>query len=105
MVSIALGVGELFATSTFARFLGMPDKKGILRLYGLREIGAGVALLASRPSERGKWLWTRVAGDAVDLATLAWAFARAPSARGNLAFAASSVLGVTALDIGCAVAS
>lgn len=103
--SIALGLGELFVTKRLARFLGTEDKTGLLRLYGTRELGAGLALLASPPRERRTWLWSRVAGDVVDLATLGWAFARNPRARRNLAFATTSVLGVTALDVGCAVRS
>lgn len=79
----------------------MEDKKGLLRVYGVREIAAGIGILMSRPSKRAAWLWTRVAGDAIDLATLGWAMTRDPEPRGNLAFATTSVLGVTALDIAC----
>jgi hypothetical protein len=40
----------------------------VFRLYGLREIGVGVAILAQPTSSA--WLWARVAGDVLDLATL-----------------------------------
>ncbi len=102
--SIALGLGELLATGPLARFLAMPDKKGLLRFYGVREPAAGIAILTTPPRHRAKWLWTRVAGDAIDLATLGWAIARAPRSRGRLAAATASVVGVTALDVACGAA-
>jgi uncharacterized membrane protein len=47
-------------------------------------------------------LWSRVAGDAVDIATLAAAGASPRTHRGGVAIAAAGVLGVAALDVYCA---
>jgi hypothetical protein len=98
--SIALGVAELAAPHSVARFIGVaPTEKTIttLRSYGAREVGAGVAILAQ--PDRAAWLWSRVAGDALDLATLA---AAPTTHRGRTTFAAAAVLGVAALDVLCA---
>ncbi len=66
--SIGLGVVEFIAPGTVARLTGVRHPR-LLQVYGLREIVSGVGILTSRrPSD---WLWSRVAGDAVDLATLA----------------------------------
>jgi uncharacterized membrane protein len=65
----------------------------------LREVAAGVGILSqSRPAS---WLWGRVAGDVVDLASLGSAFAREESDRVRVGVAAAAVAGVTALDIYC----
>lgn len=90
--SIGLGAAELLATRRLARGIGMGRRTGIVRLYGVREIVKGIGVLASR-RPRG-WLWARVAGDALDLATLATA-----RDRKKAAFAAANVAAVTALDV------
>ncbi len=92
--SIALGATELLAPGALSRFLGV-DKKGPLRAFGLRELAAGVGILAS---DRAKpWIWARIGGDALDLAALGFAIARGH--RRNALIAAGAVAGVTALDL------
>jgi hypothetical protein len=98
--SIALGVAELAAPHSVARFIGVaPTERTIatLRAYGAREVGAGMAILAQ--PDRAAWLWSRAAGDALDLATLA---AAPTTHRGRATFAAAAVIGVAALDVLCA---
>ena len=65
--SLALGAAELIAPGRIARALGMEGEENILRAYGVREIGAGVGALSDEPTP---FVWARVAGDLVDLATL-----------------------------------
>ncbi|MFO1057334.1 MAG: cyclase dehydrase [Dongiaceae bacterium] len=98
--SIGLGLAELLAPRTLARCLGMRGAEGLLRFYGLREIGAGVGILLAR--EAGPWLWGRVAGDALDIATLATGLEEDNPRRGNVMLALGAVGAVTALDIVCA---
>jgi hypothetical protein len=101
--SIALGVAELAAPQRVARFIGVsPTEKTLttLRAYGAREVGAGLAILAQ--PDRPMWLWSRVAGDALDLATLGAAMNSPTTDKGRAMFATAAVLGVTALDILCA---
>ena len=93
--SIGLGAVEVLAPRLLGRALGMPNSGGLLFLYGLREIATGVGLL--RAKNRTPWLWGRVAGDALDLATLA-AHAR-PNNKLNIGLGMAAVAGVTALDV------
>ena len=95
--SLGLGLTELFATDELAHFLGTKRGTGVLRLFGLREIAAGVGLLA-QPRRLPFWLWARVAGDAMDLAALGIAAVDNPRSANVLA-SIGAVAGVTALDI------
>ena len=97
-LSIALGLGELFAGKRLARRMGVPEHSGIVRAYGARELATGAALLARPTASRN--VWARVVGDLLDLATLAAAFRR-PGARqavlwGGVAFVATALLADTA---------
>ncbi|ALG75272.1 cyclase dehydrase [Azospirillum thiophilum] len=103
--SIGLGVAELMAGRSIARWMGMEDKTTLIRAYGVREIVTGVGLLAL--GDPKPWIWSRIAGDAADMATLAAGMAsgskdnpRADNAR--IAFGA--VVATTALDLVCAQA-
>jgi hypothetical protein len=69
LFSIGLGVTELVAPGQLARFLGMEERTELIRAYGAREIMTGIGILSQE--DPTPWLWGRVAGDAVDLATLA----------------------------------
>lgn len=64
---IGLGLAQLLMPRRLARFGGAPDVPLLIRALGLREIGVGVGLLTSVDPQ--PWLWARVAGDALDLAT------------------------------------
>jgi len=66
--SIGRGLAELAMPRTLARAAGMPNVPTLTRFYGLREIGTGIGILASR--DPSPWLWARVAGDALDVATV-----------------------------------
>jgi len=68
-----------------------------LRALGLRELTSGVGIL-SQP-RRPAWLWSRVAGDAMDLALLGAAFLGRGAHRGRLTTAMGTVSLVTALDV------
>jgi len=50
-------------------------------------------------TERTTGLWSRVAGDGFDVATLATAFSTRNAKRNNVGLAIAMVLGVTALDV------
>jgi hypothetical protein len=66
--SIGLGLAELTMPRTLARAAGAPNLPGLTRFYGLREIGTGIGILTSK--DPSPWLWGRVAGDALDVATV-----------------------------------
>jgi len=101
--SIALGAAEAFAPGAVARLIGVDeeDHKGLLRVYGVRELAAGFAIV-SRPKPT-YWMWNRVLGDLIDLASLARAMRSPENNRTKLTAATLAVLGVTALDIVCSV--
>jgi hypothetical protein len=94
--SIALGVAELVMTRGLARGLGMRGQQTLLRAYGLREVANGVAILQA--DRQAPWLWARVGGDALDIATLAAGMA-GNAKKANVAIALGAVAGVTALDV------
>jgi uncharacterized membrane protein len=100
--SIGLGLAEVFAPSGIAKISGVSKKStGLIRLLGLREIAHGVGIFSQgrRPTTA---VWSRVVGDALDLACLGAAFASPETKKGRLAFATANVLAVTALDVLCA---
>lgn len=96
--SLGLGLAELVSPENIASITGTRGSKPLIRAYGVREIAAGVGILAAK--RPGRWVWTRVAGDAVDLATLGKTVRRKKLAKAI--FAIASVAGVTALDVVCA---
>ncbi|HWD97532.1 MAG TPA: hypothetical protein VG345_00785 [Bryobacteraceae bacterium] len=101
--SIGLGLSELIAAGPMANFIGVRNSssnRSVLRAYGVREIGAGIGILAQqRPAG---WLWARVAGDMLDIGSLASAVTSGGSKGGRLARSIAAVAGVTALDFYCA---
>lgn len=98
--SIALGAAEIAAPGRLSRWLGMEGSENLLRLYGLREIGKGVGILSNRRPTG--WLWARIAGDFLDIATLAPGLRADNPKRGNVVTALAAVAGVTVLDVLCA---
>src|SRR3954449_5017552 len=72
--SLGLGITELAAPKTLARAIGVsPDgyTSTALRIFGMREVLAGLGVLLRPRSSLP--LWARVAGDALDLAAIAYA--------------------------------
>jgi hypothetical protein len=67
-LSIGLGVVELLAARRLARGAGLPHDVAIARMAGVRGVAAGIGILAGKP---GVHIGARVAGDMLDLATLA----------------------------------
>lgn len=101
--SIGLGLAELTASRRVARLIGAPETEhttSLMRAYGMRELTAGIGIL-TQPRPAG-WMWTRVAGDFMDLATLGSAMASSGADRTRMSTATLAVLGVTALDVMCA---
>jgi hypothetical protein len=93
--SIGLGLTELLMPRAMARALGLQGRERLLRLYGIREVANGAALLVA--ANRTPWMWGRVAGDAIDIATLVSALR--PGRRLGPAVGLAAVAGVTAVDI------
>ncbi|MDD2671852.1 MAG: hypothetical protein PHG91_02440 [Syntrophales bacterium] len=98
LFSIGLGLAEAAAPGAVERLVGLSDlKRSLVRVYGLRELAAGIGIL-SRPRSPG-WLWGRVAGDVVDLASLGSVVNSEKIDKKKITMAVMAVLGITALDI------
>lgn len=101
--SVGLGLAEVVAPNAITRALGTRRRPGLVRTaYGLRELAVGAGLLTTRTPQ--PWVWARVAGDVLDLATLGAALGGRRSNRGAVGFALASVAAVTALDVRTALA-
>jgi len=101
--SVALGLAELAAPRELSRLIGIrEDDRTIstLRACGARELANGLAILAE--PDRAAWLWSRVGGDAIDLALIGAAYRRDDTDTARLGTATAAVAGVTALDALCA---
>lgn len=98
--SLALAVPQLVTPKKVLRLAGVHPgtaSASLVRLVGVRELGAAAGLL-SKPKQ-GAWLWARVAGDAMDLALLGRALRGAGTSPRRLTPATAAVVGITALDI------
>jgi hypothetical protein len=97
--SLGLGALEMFAPERVTRALGMEGQESLIRAYGLREVAAGILSLSI---EKRAGLWSRVAGDGLDIATLMAGLRDDNPKKGNVAIALMMVGGITLLDIATA---
>jgi hypothetical protein len=97
--SFGLGIGELVAPGKVAALAGVDDtgrSRRVIRALGVRECGHGAALLGGPAT----LVWTRVAGDVLDLSLLiAGVAARAPGRRRRGAISAALLCGIGGLDL------
>ncbi|WP_213454428.1 SRPBCC family protein [Rhizomonospora bruguierae] len=105
LASLGLGVAQLVAPYRVAQLAGVDRSVRaimIIPALGLREIGHAAALLGVR--RPGRWAWTRVAGDAMDLALLGRAVAHTCGLRRVRAAAVTAaVAGITVADLYTAI--
>lgn len=94
--SIALGVTQLVAPRRFTQALGMEGTEGLVQAYGAREIGTG---LLSLSVDKTVGLWGRVAGDALDIATVMTALRPGNRKADNVLLTLGLLAGITALDV------
>jgi len=91
--SLALGAAEVLASGPIAKKLGVADHEKVVRGFGFRELAAGAGILARPSASAG--VWSRVAGDALDIAGAGFAVRRSPANRlawGALAFVAGALV-------------
>lgn len=98
--SIGIGLTEMLAGRSLARWMGMEDKTTLIRAYGAREVVAGIGLLSL--GDPKPWIWGRIAGDGLDLATLAAGLTNDNPRRGNVLIALGAVTAASAMDAVCA---
>ena len=97
--SLGLGLAEVVTPGSVSRLIGIRNdetSRNVLRGFGMRELAAGVGILTQqRPAG---WVWSRVAGDVLDMASLLSARKTNPA---RVAVFTAAVAGITALDIMC----
>ena len=99
--SVGLGLAELVAPGHMARLMGIEGRPWLLRACGLREVLSGAAILASRKPATA--LWSRVAGDVVDLGVLGGHMLAPSTRKARAGLFTAAIAGVTALDVFAAV--
>ena len=109
-LSIVLGLTELLWGGAICSLLGLDGYNWLIRLYGATQILTGLFILYSQSAT--PWLWVRVIIDAVHLGTLFYAYTRDtlvygytpdPGDSTNILIAFVAVLGLTAVDLYCAL--
>src|SRR3954465_14674517 len=97
--SLGLGLAPIGAPERLSRQGGVDDSRtanAVLRAVGAREFLHASGLLLRHPL----WVWTRVAGDAMDLTMLVRALAhRHGWRRRRTALATAAIVGITAADV------
>jgi hypothetical protein len=98
--SIGLGTAEVAAPRAMCRLIGARGEgvsRSLMRAMGIRELTHGIGIL-TRPRPAG-WVWSRVAGDGLDLSLLGLIAVKNKEHRGRTAFAIANVLAVTVPDV------
>ncbi|MCF1510160.1 SRPBCC family protein [Streptomyces glomeratus] len=99
--SLALGGLQLAAPDTVRKLAGVDDSRAsrtLVPMAGVRELLHAGPLLVSR--EPAPWVWTRVAGDVMDLAVLGRALGSRSGGRGlRTGAVTAAVAALTALDV------
>jgi uncharacterized membrane protein len=98
--SLGLGVTQLLTPGLLNRVAGIRDDDGARRwqrIVGVREVGAFAAIMVDRPHPALP-LWSRVAGDAMDLALLAGAWARRRESGVRLGLAMANIAAIGGVD-------
>lgn len=99
--SLGLGLAEVVAPGQVARLAGVSDSgraRAVIRALGVRECGHAAALFLG-PDEL---VWTRVAGDVLDMALLLVGIAKRPPGRrrrGAISATALAVIGAADLYV------
>ena len=98
--SLGLGTAQVTAPRLMCRLVGARDEGAaalVMRTMGVREIVQGVGIL-TRPRPT-RWLWSRVAGDGIDLSLLGVTAAKNDRRRRRATFAIANVLAVAVPDL------
>ena len=100
-LSLGLGLAALLAPRAVGRTTGLGENDALLRFIGARELTSGLGLLTRE--RKSPWLWSRVAGDVMDLAVIATALRPANPGRYRALTTAAVVAAVAAADLAASV--
>ncbi|HEY2194423.1 MAG TPA: SRPBCC family protein [Actinomycetospora sp.] len=99
--SLALGTAELAVPAAVARLAGVreqgPAVRAVTAFLGAREVAHGAGILSGRGT--AAWVWSRVAGDALDIAALGAVARTKGAAPTRVALALAALAGVTVADV------
>ena len=101
LFGIGLGLAEIFASRELARLIGVRNRPVVFAALGARELLNGIGILAQRRPTG--WLWSRVAGDVMDLSLLGVALTERRTDKDRVEGTAAAVAGVMVADIVCAL--
>ena len=96
---VSLGLAELFMPARVTRMLGIEGRENWVRACGVRQLVTGLGALSDNPAPALK---LRVAGDALDLAALAWVRREPHTDRRNIDRILLAVGACTVLEGWCA---
>ena len=94
--SFTLGFAEIIAPGRITRAIGLDGKENLVRAFGIREISAGIPTISI---DKQIGLMMRIAGDGLDIATVAPALRSGNPQRGNAAITFLALFAITALDV------
>jgi hypothetical protein len=104
LFSYGLGIAQVMKPGAVNRFIGVPDHNpnhALQRLLGVREIVSGTGILFG--NNTSAWMWSRVAGDAMDTMILSGTLAGKLGTRKRLIPAIAAVVGLAVLDASVAI--
>jgi hypothetical protein len=104
LFSYGLGIAQVVKPGAVNRFIGVPDHNpnhALQRLLGVREIVSGTGILFG--NNTSVWMWSRVAGDAMDMMILTGTLSAGLGTRKRLIPAIAAVVGIAALDASVAI--
>jgi hypothetical protein len=99
IAGLGLGAAQVSAPRLLSRAIGVrptDSARGCMRMVGVREILAGVGTLATRLPMIP--MWSRVAGDLMDLGLLGSSLTNRRNSRGRVGGTVAAVAGILALD-------
>ena len=96
-LSVGLGLTALLAPRSLGKITGLGERSLLLRAVGCRELASGLGLLTQ--TRQTPWLWSRVAGDAMDLALILSSAGRANPGRTRALTTAAVVAAITVADL------
>ncbi len=99
--SIGLGLTEIISPAAVCEAAGLEHRHNLIRAYGVREVATGMAILTTH--DPTPWIWARVAGDVLDIATVLSASRGDETQKSNTILALVGLAGVTAIDVACAM--
>ena len=98
--SLGLGLAQIMAPRRLGRAIGVGEHPALMRGLGVREISSGIGILTN--DHPTNWVWSRVAGDIMDLALLNRARDEVKGPPERLAAAMAAVGAALVLDAWCA---